>query len=210
MIKGLYAITPSNLSLDTLVKKTELLLKRGLKLIQYRDKNLDKKMLQKNAKYLLELTKEFEAKLIINDHIDVCIDVGADGFHLGFEDYLKKENLSLINKNKELINNKLLCGLSCKWNKELVINPPEDLLKWDYLAVGAFYFSKTKKSKPEKNDEIKKKFLSYTEKPLVAIGGINNNNINEIMKMGYTCFATSEAIFKSDPSPLFEKVYKNL
>ena len=110
MIKGLYAITPSNLSLDTLVKKTELLLKRGLKLIQYRDKNLDKKTLQKNAKYLLELTKEFEAKLIINDHVDVCIDVGADGFHLGFEDYLKKENLSLINKNKELIKNKLLCG----------------------------------------------------------------------------------------------------
>ena len=93
MIKGIYAITPSNLSLDKLVRKTELLLKRGLKLIQYRDKKLDKKTFQKNAKYLLELTKEFEAKLIINDHVDICIDVGADGFHLGFEDYLKKENL---------------------------------------------------------------------------------------------------------------------
>ena len=71
MIQGLYAITPSGLEENDLLSKTEVLLKEGIKLIQYRDKILDKKTLQEKAHALLKLTKKYEAKLLINDHVEI-------------------------------------------------------------------------------------------------------------------------------------------
>jgi len=208
MIQGLYAITPSGLEENDLLSKTEVLLKEGIKLIQYRDKTLDKKTFQEKAYALLKLTKKYGAKLIINDHVEICLEISADGFHLGLEDYSSEENVKLLKKNKELISKNLICGLSCKWNKELVVNPPEKEIKWTYLAVGSFYPSNTKSTIPEKNENIKKNFLSYTDKPLVAIGGINKENIGEVRSLGYSCFALSEALFKNPKHVLIE--YKRL
>ena len=208
MIQGLYAITPSGLEENDLLTKTEVLLKEGIKLIQYRDKILDKKTLQEKAHALLKLTKKYGAKLLINDHVEICSEISADGFHLGLEDYLSEGNVELLKKNKEFISKKLICGLSCKWNKELVVNPPENEIKWTYLAVGSFYPSNTKSTIPETNENVKRKFLSYTDKPLVAIGGINKKNIGEVKSLGYSCFALSEALFKNPQNVLNE--YKKL
>ena len=208
MIQGLYAITPSGLEENDLLTKTEVLLKEGIKLIQYRDKILDKKTLQEKAHALLKLTKKYGAKLVINDHVEICLEISADGFHLGLEDYLSEGNVELLKKNKEFISKNLICGFSCKWNKELVINPPENEIKWTYLAVGSFYPSNTKSTIPETNESVKRKFLSYTDKPLVAIGGINKKNIGEVRSLGYACFALSEALFKNPQNVLNE--YKRL
>ena len=208
MIQGLYAITPSGLEENDLLSKTEVLLKEGIKLIQYRDKFLDKRTFQEKARLLLNLTKKYEAKLLINDHIEICLEINADGFHLGLEDYSSEGNAELLKKNKEFITKNLICGLSCKWNKGLVVNPPENEIKWTYLAVGSFYPSNTKSTIPETNKNVKKKFLSYTDKPLVAIGGINKKNIKEVSSLGYSCFALSEALFKNPKHVLNE--YKGL
>ena len=208
MIQGLYAITPSGWEENDLLSETEVLLKKGVKLIQYRDKVFDKKTFQEKAKALLRLTKKYRAKLLINDHVKICLEIGADGFHLGLEDYSSEENLELLKKNKDFISKNLISGLSCKWNKELVVNPPENEIKWTYLAVGSFYPSNTKSSVPEKDENTKREFLSYTDKPLVAIGGINRKNIIEVKNLGYSCFALSEALFK-DPEHVLS-VYKKL
>ena len=208
MIQGLYAITPSGLEENDLLSKTEVLLKAGIKLIQYRDKILDKRTFQEKAHALLKLTKKYEAKLLINDHVEICLEISADGFHLGLEDYSSEANSELLKNNKDFISNNLICGLSCKWDKELVINPPEKEIKWTYLAVGSFYSSNTKSSVPETNENVKREFLSYTDKPLVAIGGINKKNIKEVNNLGYSCFALSEALFKNPKHVLNE--YKKL
>ena len=197
MIQGLYAITPSGLKENELLSKTESLLKEGIKLIQYRDKSLNKKIFQEKANALLEMTKKYKAKLLINDHVDVCLEINADGFHLGLEDYLSEENFELLKNNKDFITNNLICGLSCKWKKELVVNPPENEIKWTYLAVGAFYHSNTKSTSPERKESVKREFLGYTDKPLVAIGGINQENIKEVKNCGYSCFALSEALYRN-------------
>ena len=197
MIQGLYAITPSGLEENDLLSKTEVLLKEGVKLIQYRDKILDKKTFQEKAHALLKLTKKYGAKLLINDHVEICLEISADGFHLGLEDYSSEGNVDLLKKNKEFISKNLICGLSCKWNKELVVNPPENEVKWTYLAVGAFYHSNTKSTNPERKESVKREFLSYTDKPLVAIGGINQKNIKEVKNCGYSCFALSEALYRN-------------
>ena len=197
MIQGLYAITPSGLKENELLSKTESLLKEGIKLNQYRDKSLDKNIFQEKANALLEMTKKYKAKLLINDHVDVCLEINADGFHLGLEDYSSEENFELLKNNKDFITNNLICGLSCKWEKELVVYPPENEIKWTYLAVGAFYHSNTKSTNPERKESVKREFLSYTDKPLVAIGGINQENIKEVKNCGYSCFALSEALYKN-------------
>ena len=197
MIQGLYAITPSGLEENDLLSKTEVLLKEGIKLIQYRDKILDKKTFLEKAHALLNLTKKYGAKLLINDHVEICLEIRADGFHLGLEDYSSEANAELLKNNKEFISKNLICGLSCKWNKELVVNPPENKIKWTYLAVGSFYPSNTKSTIQETNENVKREFLSYTDKPLVAIGGINQENIKEVKNCGYSCFALSEALYKN-------------
>ena len=156
----------------------------------------------------MKLTKKYGAKLVINDHVEICLEISADGFHLGLEDYSSEGNVELLKKNKEFISKKLICGLSCKWNKELVVNPPENEIKWTYLAVGSFYPSNTKSTIPETNENVKRKFLSYTDKPLVAIGGINKKNIGEVRSLGYSCFALSEALFINPKHVLNE--YKRL
>ena len=208
MIQGLYAITPTGLKENDLLLKTEVLLKRGIKLIQYRDKSIDKKTFREKANALLKLAKKYEAKLLINDYVEICLEISADGFHLGLEDYSSEENLELLKKNKDFITNNLISGLSCKWNKELVVNPPEDEIRWTYLAVGSFYPSNTKSTISETNENVKREFLSYTDKPLVAIGGINKKNIKEVKNCGYSCFALSEALYKNPEHVLDE--YKKL
>ena len=102
MIQGLYAITPSGLEENDLLTKTEVLLKEGIKLIQYRDKILDKKTLQEKAHALLKLTKKYGAKLVINDHVEICLEISADGFHLGLEDYSFEGNVDLLKRIKNL------------------------------------------------------------------------------------------------------------
>ena len=89
-----------------------------------------------------------------------------------------------------------------------MVNPPENEIKWTYLAVGSFYSSNTKSTIPETNENIKREFLGYTDKPLVAIGGINKKNIREVKGLGYSCFALSEALFK-DPEHVLNE-YKKL
>ena len=195
-MNSIYAITPVNLSLEKIISKTSNLLELGIKTYQYRDKNNDLNIIKDNSKILLELIKENGGELIINDYPEIALEIGADGFHLGFEDYQKKKNQNFLKKHLNLIKENYIKGLSCKWNLELVSNPPEDILEWDYLAVGSFFKSQTKKDILLTGSEmIMKEVLLKTKKPLYSIGGINNENIINLKKMGYKKFAISKGVY---------------
>ena len=195
-MNSIYAITPFNLSLEKIISKTSNLLELGIKTYQYRDKNNDLNIIKNNSKILLELIKENDGELIINDYPEIALEIGADGFHLGFEDYQKKKNQNFLKTHLNLINDNYIKGLSCKWNLELVSNPPEDILDWDYLAVGSFFKSQTKKDiSLAKTDTIMKEVLLKAKKPLYSIGGINNENIINLKKMGYKKFAISNGVY---------------
>lgn len=195
-MNSIYAITPVNLSLEKIISKTSNLLELGIKTYQYRDKNNDLNIIKNNSKILLELIKENDGELIINDYPEIALEIGADGFHLGFEDYQKKKNQNFLKKHLDLIKENYIKGLSCKWNLELVSNPPEDILEWDYLAVGSFFKSQTKKDILLAGSEmIMKEVLLKTKKPLYSIGGINNENIINLKKMGYKKFAISNGVY---------------
>ena len=82
-IKGLYAVTPDILEVELLCEKVQLALEGGAALVQYRNKFADKQLLLRQATALLALCRSFGVPLIINDHLDLCAQINADGLHVG-------------------------------------------------------------------------------------------------------------------------------
>ena len=140
----IYAITPSNKNLEELKIKVNDLLEIGINTFQYRSKSEDLESISKNAASLLDIIKSQNGKLIINDYPEIALEIGADGFHLGEEDYYNQKNQIFLKKYSHMINENYITGFSCKWNLELLKNPPEKLIDWNYLAVGSFFKSATK------------------------------------------------------------------
>lgn len=199
-MKGIYAITPCNEEINTLLEKVKRLLDSGVLFFQYRDKNLHKHEISENAYRLLELIKKYDAKLIINDSPMVAMEIGADGFHLGLEDYQEKKMQNFLNEHREVLNEDYIKGISCKWNMELIETPPEEIINWDYIAVGAFYNSATKIDAITNKTIEKNLPLKVSLKPIVAVGGINHKNFEEVLSHGYQILAISEGIFSEDNS----------
>ena len=206
-MKSIYAITPSGIDFKKLINEIEKMLSLGIKLFQYREKSLSEDQLKNNASILLEVIKKNNGKLLINDSPRIAVEIGADGFHLGMEDYLSPQNLKFIKEHKEILNSDYLKGLTCKWNFELIKNLPEEHISWDYLGIGAFYQSKTKEEAEILNTDNKSYPLEISTKPLVAIGGINKNNMDEVFSLGYETIALSDGIFFQED---LKKIIKNL
>ena len=192
----IYAITPANETLKKLTVKVNNLLKVGISTFQYRSKNEELEIVRKNATYLLEIIKSQNGKLIINDFPEIALEIGADGFHLGEEDYRNQKNQKFLKKYSNIINENYITGFSCKWNLNLLKNPPEELINWDYLAVGSFFKSSTKDDIVyPPNEEVIKEALLCNDKPIYAIGGINSENIMNLKMLGYERFAISKGLF---------------
>ena len=192
----IYAITPANENLEKLTAKVNNLLNVGISTFQYRSKNEELEIIKKNATYLLEIIKSRNGKLIINDFPEIALEIGADGFHLGEKDYHNQKNQKFLKKYSNIINENYITGFSCKWNLNLLKNPPEELINWDYLAVGSFFKSSTKDDIVyPPNEEVIKKALLCTDKPIYAIGGINSENIMNLKMLGYERFAISKGLF---------------
>ena len=206
-MKSIYAITPSGIDFKKLINEIEKMLSLGIKLFQYREKSLSEEQLKNNASILLEVIKKNNGKLLINDSPRIAVEIGADGFHLGMEDYLKTKNLKFIKEHKEILNSDYLKGLTCKWNFELIKNLPEEHISWDYLGIGAFYQSKTKEEAEILKTDDKSYPLEISTKPLVAIGGINKTNMDEVFSLGYETIALSDGIFFQED---LRKIIKNL
>ncbi|MBP6063129.1 MAG: thiamine phosphate synthase [Fusobacteriaceae bacterium] len=173
---GIYGITDSKSGKGkNLLEYSEEILKAGVKILQYREKKMCGKEMFENAKALKELTKKYDALLIINDDISVAMAVKADGIHVG-------QNDLPITEVRKLVGKEMIIGLST--------HVPEEALKAvedgaDYIGVGPMFPTQTKEDvcAPVGFD-----YLEYVEKniniPYVAIGGIKLNNMNELLKRG--------------------------
>lgn len=154
------------------------LIDSGVKIIQYREK--DKKALYKYEECLeiRKLTKEAYVTFIINDDIDIAILVKADGVHIGQEDIP-------IEKVRELVGNDMFIGLSTHSPKQANDAVTRGA---DYIGVGPIFKTQTKK---DVVDPVGFEYLDYVSKnidiPFVAIGGIKEHNLSEVVKHGASC-----------------------
>ena len=170
-LKGLYVITDNSLTPnESLIQKVEKAIKGGAKIIQLRDKENPKEVVEQNALNLQKLCKNYGVQFVLNDDINLAIKHQFDGLHIGKSDY------SRIKEIKEKF--KGFIGVSCyediKKAKEM------EKLGIDYVAFGSFFKSPTKpnsKVVPLNTLLEAKKSLSI---PICAIGGINEQNLDKI------------------------------
>ena len=176
---GLYIIITNPVLPYT--KIAEICVKQKVKYLQLREKDKNDRELLAIARNIVSITKRTETKFIINDRVDICLVVDADGVHLGQED------LS-INEVRKILPNDKIIGVSThnySQAKEAFEQNP------DYIGFGPIFSTPTKK-KPDPvvgcnalSETLNKISLqTFREIPIVAIGGINETNIKEVLQTG--------------------------
>ena len=123
------------------------------------------------GKKIKKICKKFKVKLIINDDVYLTKKLNADGCHLGQKDMNILEARKLIKKK--------IIGITCHNSIRLVKIALKN--KADYIAIGAFNYSKTKKVRYKASINLLNKVRKITKTPIVAIGGINSKNYKKLL-----------------------------
>jgi thiamine-phosphate pyrophosphorylase len=134
-----------------------------------------------------QICKKYHVKFLVNDDPLLAKKIDADGCHLGQKDIC-------INDAKKIIGNKIIgitCHNSIKFAKAAVKK------KASYIAFGAFFSTKTKKVKYRATIEILNKAKKMTKTPIVAIGGINNNNYKKLLLNNANLLAISSYVWNN-------------
>ncbi len=150
------------------------------------------------GKKIKRICKKFKVKFLINDDVYLAKKLNADGCHLGQRDMN-------IHKARELIGNKII-GITCHNSIKLAKVALKN--KADYLAFGAFYSTKTKKTKYKPSLDILKKARKITKTTIVAIGGINSKNYKKLLLNKANLLAISGYIWKNKKLKPFEAIKK--
>lgn len=186
----LYAVTDrSYLKGIDLVSAVELAIRGGATIIQLREKEISSKEFYELALKVKEVTKRNNIPLIINDRVDIALAVDADGVHVGQEDLPADVVRRLIGPDKIL-------GVSARTVEEAVKAEKDGA---DYLGVGAVYATPTKPEADAIGIEGLQKIKGAVGIPVVAIGGITQENAYEIMlKSGVDGISSVSAVFSGD------------
>ena len=196
--KIIYLISPLEID-NTFYQKLKYVLKQ--KKVSFFQLRLKKEEFKKKliiGKKIKKICKKFKVKFLVNDNVYLAKKLNADGCHLGQSDMN-------IHKARELIGNKII-GITCHNSIKLAKIALEN--KADYLAFGAFYSTKTKKTKYKSSLDILKKARKLTKKPIVAIGGINSKNYKKLLLNKANLLAISGYIWKNKKLKPFEAIKK--
>jgi thiamine-phosphate pyrophosphorylase len=191
-IPKLYAITDRQWSNCTHEEIVRMLLDGDASFIQLRDKEASGRELLDQAIACLKLTREAGATLIINDRVDVALTAGADGVHLGQDDLSVAEAREILGEDK-------IIGVSTHSIDQFRAALETSA---NYIALGPVFPTLTKEnSAPVVGLELVREARKLTDRPLVAIGGINLGRAPEVIEAGADCVAVISALY-----PLPEKV----
>lgn len=191
MLRGIYALTDSALlpSDFLLLGKVESALRAGVCVIQYRDKSNDATKRQRQSAALLDLCKQFNVPLIINDDVNLAKKINADGVHLGQQD------ISLIEARNILGNSKII-GVTC--HDSLMLAQHAETQGAHYVAFGSCFSSPTKPQAKLLDLNMLQQARQTLHIPIVAIGGINSENARSVIETGIDMIAVVSAIFAHD------------
>ncbi|KPJ52113.1 MAG: hypothetical protein AMS16_06860, partial [Planctomycetes bacterium DG_58] len=157
------------------------------RLIELREKTMPDGECLKLACELRELTREAEALLIVNDRVDVARAADADGVHLGLDDLPIEEARKILGPSK-------LIGLTAHSVDEL---KDAESRGADYIGVGTMFSSPTKPDLEVKGPAELIPAAATCPIPCYAIGGINRDNVDELLKLGAKRIAVGSAITSS-------------
>ena len=170
--KFIYLISPNKIKGKSFYYNLDLVLKSNkVKFFQLRLKKDSNKKKVIISKKILKICKKNKVKFIINDDPDIALKVNADGCHLGQKD------MNII-EAKKILRNKII-GVTCHNSIKLAKNALSNGA--DYIAIGAFYKTKTKKIIHKANIKTLRKIKKSLDLPVVAIGGINEKNYKNLL-----------------------------
>ena len=169
-----------------------------MRYFQLRLKNLSPRKITSIAKKIKKITDRFKVKLIINDSPYIAKKVLADGCHLGQSDIN-------IDKARKIIKNKII-GITCHNSLKLAKKAIKH--NADYIALGAFNRTKTKRIKFKASISDLKKIRKISKKPIVVVGGINDKNYKKLMLNKADFLAISSFIWNNKKYKPLEAIKK--
>ena len=197
--KFVYLISPDKINSSFYADLISVLETKKVKYFQLRLKNASENSIIITSKKIKKICRDFNVKFIINDNPFIAKKVGADGCHLG-------QNDMNIKNARKIIKNKIIgvtCHNSIKFAKEAIKN------RANYIAIGAFNTTKTKYTRYKATIKDLKKIRNISKKPIVAIGGINQNNYKKLLLNKADFLAISSFIWKNNklkPKEAIEKI----
>ena len=185
----LYAITDRTwLGERTLTEQVQDALEGGVSLLQYREKHLEGEAKIAQAKEILALCRKYDVPLIINDDPLLAKEIGADGVHVGQKDMAPE-------KVRQIIGPEMVLGVSARTVEQALAAQAAGA---DYLGSGAVFHTGTKGDARALSHEVLREICGSVEIPVVAIGGIDENNIVQLENTGIAGVAVVSAIFSKE------------
>ncbi|GBD95650.1 thiamine-phosphate synthase [bacterium BMS3Abin06] len=184
----LYLITNRKISGLTHTRIARRAIAAGIKTIQLREKHLPKKEIYKEALSIREITGRHKVTFIINDYIDIALAVDADGVHLGQEDMPLKEAGKILGKKK-------IIGISTHTLRQAIEARDAGA---DYIGFGPMFHTTTKDAGRPKGIKALREISKHVNIPVIAIGGITWDNVNEVLNSGADAAAVASGILSGD------------
>ncbi|MEM7579618.1 MAG: thiamine phosphate synthase [Mastigocoleus sp.] len=190
----LYLVTSAE---ERLIETVEAALQGGLTLVQYREKTADDNVQIEQIRQLRQLCHDYGALLIVNDRVDLALAADADGVHLGQQDMP-------IVIARQLLGTQRLIGRSTTNSEEMQRAITEGA---DYIGVGPVYETPTKEGKAAAGLD----YVNYVKQncsiPWFAIGGIDPNNINDVIDAGASRIAVVRSLMQAEQPTLVTQYF---
>ena len=187
-LRGLYAITDSQLLAGRFLSHVEAALEGGVCLLQYRDKSDDAARRLREAEGLMKLCERYGTQLIINDDAELAARLGV-GVHLGQTD-------GPLTPARALLGRQAIIGSTCHAQLELAKQAASEGAS--YVAFGRFFNSVTKPGAPAANVDLLEQARAQVKLPIAVSGGITLDNAAPLVAHGADLLAVIHGLFGAD------------
>ena len=175
-------------SLENFLEKVETACRSGVTIIQLREKNLTTNQYYQLAKQVKEITDAYQVPLIIDDRLDVCLAVDAAGLHIG-DDELP------VSVARKVLGPEKILGVTAKTVKRTLEAEEGGA---DYLGTGAIFPTTTKENAPITLISTLKTICQTVAIPVVAIGGLTSENIDQLSGTGIAGVAVVRDLMQAE------------
>ena len=175
-------------SLESFLEKVETACRSGVTIIQLREKNLTTNQYYQLAKQVKEITDAYQVPLIIDDRLDICLAVDAAGLHIG-DDELP------VSVARQVLGPEKILGVTAKTVKRAL---EAETSGADYLGTGAIFPTTTKENAPITLISTLKTICQMVAIPVVAIGGLTSENIDQLAETGIAGVAVVRDLMQAE------------
>ena len=175
-------------SLESFLEKVETACRSGVTIVQLREKNLTTNQYYQLAKQVKEITDAYQVPLIIDDRLDVCLAVDAAGLHIG-DDELP------VSVARKVLGPEKILGVTAKTVKRALEAEEGGA---DYLGTGAIFPTTTKENAPITLISTLKTICQRVAIPVVAIGGLTSENIDQLIDTGIAGVAVVRDLMQAE------------